>query len=402
MPVFKYVAINNDGVKIKGNIDAESMLAARNIIYQRRWCLLKINVIKLNYFTRVMKYFKTVNNEDLVLVTRQMSTLVNAAIPLDEVLAIIEKQNKINAMNSIIYDIRMKVIEGYSFSDSLSNFSNVFNPLYRSMITAGELSGHLGMVLSRLADHIEQTQKVKRKIGQTLIYPIILILMSLGVIIILLSVVVPNIVEQFSLESSALPFSTQVLMTVSNGIKNNILTILMLISAALIVINRILKIKKMNELFEYYYLKIPLVGEMIIRLNISRYLRTLTILNGNDVDLIQAIKISNSALTNEYIKSQLKTTAKLINEGSSLSSCLTISRVFSPMIIHMIASGERTGTLDVMLEKVTAVQEDELMLKINIFITILEPAIMVFMAAFIFFIVLSIFQPILQINSLIS
>ncbi|MFW5402780.1 type II secretion system F family protein, partial [Yersinia sp. 1252 StPb PI] len=163
--------------------------------------------------------------EDLVLVTRQMSTLVNAAIPLDEVLAIIEKQNKINAMNSIIYDIRMKVIEGYSFSDSLSNFSNVFNPLYRSMITAGELSGHLGMVLSRLADHIEQTQKVKRKIGQTLIYPIILILMSLGVIIILLSVVVPNIVEQFSLESNALPFSTQVLMTVSNGIKNNILTI---------------------------------------------------------------------------------------------------------------------------------------------------------------------------------
>lgn len=402
MPVFKYVAINNDGVKIKGNIDAESMLAARNIIYQRRWCLLKINVIKLNYFTRVMKYFKTVNNEDLVLVTRQMSTLVNAAIPLDEVLAIIEKQNKINAMNSIIYDIRMKVIEGYSFSDSLSNFSNVFNPLYRSMITAGELSGHLGMVLSRLADHIEQTQKVKRKIGQTLIYPIILILMSLGVIIILLSVVVPNIVEQFSLESNALPFSTQVLMTVSNGIKNNILTILMLISAALIVINRILKIKKMNELFEYYYLKIPLVGEMIIRLNISRYLRTLTILNGNNVDLIQAIKISNSALTNEYIKSQLKSTAKLINEGSSLSSCLTISRVFSPMIIHMIASGERTGTLDVMLGKVTAVQEDELMLKINIFITILEPAIMVFMAAFIFFIVLSIFQPILQINSLIS
>ncbi|MFW5389559.1 type II secretion system F family protein, partial [Yersinia sp. 2542 StPb PI] len=247
----------------------------------------------------------------------------------------------------------MKVIEGYSFSDSLSNFSNVFNPLYRSMITAGELSGHLGMVLSRLADHIEQTQKVKRKIGQTLIYPIILILMSLGVIIILLSVVVPNIVEQFSLESNALPFSTQVLMTVSNGIKNNILTILMLISAALIVINRILKIKKMNELFEYYYLKIPLVGEMIIRLNISRYLRTLTILNGNNVDLIQAIKISNSALTNEYIKSQLKSTAKLINEGSSLSSSLTISRVFSPMIIHMIASGERTGTLDVMLEKVT-------------------------------------------------
>ncbi|PNM26450.1 type II secretion system protein F [Yersinia enterocolitica] len=402
MPVFKYVAINNNGVKIKGNIDAESMLAARNIIYQRRWYLLKINIIKLNYFTRVMKYFNTVNNDDLVLVTRQMSTLVNAAIPLDEVLAIIEKQNKMNVMNSIIYDIRMKIIEGYSFSDSLSNFSNVFNPLYRSMITAGELSGHLGMVLSRLADHIEQAQKVKRKLGQTLIYPIILILMSLSVIIILLSVVVPNIVEQFYLESNALPFSTQVLMTVSNVIKNNILTILMLISSVLIVINRILKIKKVNKLFEYYYLKIPLVGEVIIRLNISRYLRTLTILNGNNVDLIQAIKISNSALTNEYIKSQLKSTAKLINEGSSLSSSLTISRVFSPMIIHMIASGERTGTLDVMLEKVTAVQEDELMVKINIFITILEPAIMIFMAAFIFFIVLSIFQPILQINSLIS
>lgn len=402
MPVFKYIAINNNGVRIKGNIEADNILIARGIIYQREWCLLKIKIRKVGHFPNVIRYFKSINNDDLVLITRQMSTLVNAAIPLDEVLEVIEKQNKKNIMNGIIRDIRKKVVEGYSLSDSLSHYSNVFNPLYRSMITAGEISGHLGMILSRLADHIEQTQKVKRKLGQTLIYPAILIIVSLGVVIILLSVVVPSIIEQFSFENNELPFSTQTLMAVSNGVKNNISSILALTIIVVISINRALKVRRLSELFEYYCLKIPLVGGYIIRLNISRYLRTLTILNSNSVNLMQAIKISNSVLTNGYIKKQLLNSAKLVSEGASLSSSLAVSRVFSPMIIHMIASGERTGELDLMLEKVTDVQENELMDKINIFVTLLEPAIMIFMAAFILFIVLSIFQPILQINNLIA
>lgn len=401
MPVFKYIAIDNNGVKIKGNIEADNILIAREIIYQREWCLLKIKISKVGHFPNVIRYFKIINNDDLVLITRQMSTLVNAAIPLDEVLDIIEKQNKRNIMNGIIRDIRKKVVEGYSLSDALSNYSNVFNPLYRSMITAGEISGHLGMILSRLADHIEQTQKVKRKLGQTLIYPAILIIVSLGVVIILLSAVVPSIIEQFSFENNELPFSTQTLMAVSDGVKNNISSILALTIIVVIAINRASKVKRLSELFEYYCLKIPLVGGCIIRLNISRYLRTLTILNSNSVNLMQAIKISNSVLTNGYIKKQLLNSAKLVSEGASLSSSLAFSRVFSPMIIYMIASGERTGKLDLMLEKVTDVQENELMDKINIFVTLLEPVIMVFMAAFILFIVLSIFQPILQINNMI-
>jgi general secretion pathway protein F len=400
MPVFKYVAIKNNGIKIRGDVEADNILAARNILYQRKMCLLKVKIKRVSHISKVMKYFKTVNNADLVLVTRQMSTLINAAIPLDETLEIIEKQNKKRNMNGLIHDVRKKVIEGYSLSDSLYHFSTVFNALYRSMITAGELSGHLGVVLSRLADHIEQTQKLQRKIVQALVYPAILIFISVGVIMILLSVVIPNIIEGFSFDSQELPLSTRVLMSISYYIKNNALLMILIIITVWIGLNRVLKVNKVNELLEYYYLKLPMLGKAIFRLNISRYLRTLTILISNGVSLIPAMKISNSVLTNQYIKKQLTNSTRLISEGDSLSSSLAFSRVFSPMILHMISSGERSGKLDVMLEKVTVIQEDELIAQINIFIALLEPVIMIFMASFIFFIVLSILQPIIQINSL--
>ncbi|CNL13572.1 general secretion pathway protein [Yersinia frederiksenii] len=401
MPVFNYAAINPQGVKIKGCIDAENIFSARNTLYQRNLYLLNVRIKRVNFFTRVTKYFNKVDKKDLILITRQMSILVNAAIPLDEVLEIIEKQSVKSNVKDMIHEIRKRLIEGHSFSDSLSLYSNVFNILYRSMITAGEVSGHLDIVLEKLADHIEKTYKVQRKIMQALIYPGFLFFISISVVVILLSIVIPSLLEQFTFYEKELPMSTKLLMVFSYWVKDNSLIIIIISSLFLVLFNLAIRVKKINLFFDGFYLKVPMLGKTISRLNIVRYLRMMAILSSNGVSLIKSMKISNGVLTNQYIKQQLLNSVTSVSEGDSLSSSLASCQVFSPIILHLISSGERSGQLNMILERVTDIQEQELMDQIGIFTTLLEPMIMIFMAGFVFFIVLAIFQPILEMNNLI-
>ncbi|CFQ91935.1 type II secretion system F family protein [Yersinia enterocolitica] len=401
MPVYEYTAKNNKGIKIKGNVEAGDILAARQVIYQKKLYLLNIKIKHISRFAQWMTFLNTINNRDLILITRQMSILVNAAIPLDEALALIENQSTKSKVDRVIHKIRKRILEGHSLSDSLSQFPAIFNSLYRSMIAAGELSGHLGLVLSNLADHIEQARKVKSKITQTLIYPAILVSVSIGVIAILLTLIIPNIIEQFVSYDKVLPLSTRVLMVTSHWIENNILSIIIFLVIFLFSLYGVSKIRKVNRFIEFFYLKLPIFGSLIFKLNISRYMRMMEILSSNGVNLIRAMDISTSVVTNLYIKQRLDDAVILVSEGGSLSSSLSNSRIFSPMTIHMIASGERSGKLDDILKKITDIQEQEIIEEINVFVILLEPVIMISMASFIFFIVLAIFQPILEMNNLI-
>ncbi|EOV4166944.1 type II secretion system F family protein [Yersinia enterocolitica] len=401
MPVYEYTAKNNKGIKIKGNVEAGDILAARQVIYQKKLYLLNIKIKHISRFAQWMTFLNTINNRDLFLITRQMSILVNAAIPLDEALALIENQSTKSKVDRVIHKIRKRILEGHSLSDSLSQFPAIFNSLYRSMIAAGELSGHLGLVLSNLADHIEQARKVKSKITQTLIYPAILVSVSIGVIAILLTLIIPNIIEQFVSYDKVLPLSTRILMVASHWIEDNIVSIIIISVIFLFSIYGISKVRKINMFIEFCYLKSPIFGSLIFKTNISRYMRMMEILSSNGVNLIRAMDISTSVVTNLYIKQRLDDAAILVSEGGSLSSALSNSHIFSPMTIHMITSGERSGKLDDVLKKITDIQEQEIIEEINVFVILLEPVIMISMASFIFFIVLAIFQPILEMNNLI-
>lgn len=401
MPVYNYVAINNKGIKIKGSIEASNVLIARQIIYQKKLYLLNVKIKRISRFSEWMIFPNTMSNKELVLITRQMSILINAAIPLDESLALIENQSTNSKVDSIIHKIRKKILEGHSFSDSLSQFPAIFNSLYLSMIAAGELSGHLGLVLTSLANHIEQVRKLKSKLIQTLLYPTILILISIGVTVILLTLIIPNIIEQFVSYDRVLPLSTRVLMVTSHWLEENILSIIIVLVVFLFGIYNASKIRKINVFFEICYLKLPILGGLIFKVNVSRYLRMMGILNSNGVNLIRSMDISTSVVTNFYIKQRLDDATILVSEGSSLSLSLSNTHIFSPMTIHMIASGERSGTLDAVLRKIIDVQEQEIIEEINVLVILLEPIIMIFMATFIFFIVLAIFQPILEMNNLL-
>ncbi|HDL7644903.1 TPA: type II secretion system F family protein [Yersinia enterocolitica] len=401
MPVYEYTAKNNKGIKIKGCVEADNILVARQVIYKRKLCLLNIKIKRINRFAQWMTFLNTINNRDLILITRQMSILVNAAIPLDEALALIENQSTKSKVDNVLHKIRKRVLEGHSLSDSLSQFPAIFNSLYRSMIAAGELSGHLGLVLSNLADHIEQARKVKSKIIQTLIYPAILVSVSIGIIAILLTLIIPNIIEQFVSYDKVLPLSTRVLMVTSHWIEDNIVSIIIILVIFSFSIYGISKIRKIKIFIESCYLKLPIFGRLIFKLNVSRYMRMMEILSSNGVNLIRTMDISTGVVTNLYIKQRLDDAVTLVSEGGSLSSSLSNSGMFSPMTIHMIASGERSGKLDDVLKRIKYIQEQEIIEEINVFVILLEPIIMISMASFIFFIVLAIFQPILEMNNLI-
>ena len=401
MPVYEYTAINKKRIKVKGSIEAENISTARKVIYQKKLYLLNVKEKNSSRLVTWMAFSNTINNKDLVLITRQLSILVNAAIPLDEALGLIENQSTKSKVDTVIHNIRKKILEGHSFSGALSQFPTIFNSLYRSMIAAGELSGHLGLVLSNLADHIEQVRKVKNKIIQTLIYPAILVSISIGVIVVLLTLIIPNIIEQFFSYDKALPLSTRVLIITSHWVEDNILSIIIALVVFLSGIYGVSKIKKIRIISESYYLKLPILGKFISKLNVSRYIKMMEILNSNGVNLITTMEISTSVITNLYIKQKLNNAVILVSEGGSLSSSLSNSQIFPPMIIHMIVSGERSGRLDAILKKIADIQEQEIVEEINMFVILLEPTIMILMASFVFFIVLAIFQPILEMNDLI-
>lgn len=398
MAVFKYIAIDNKGMEVNGNVEAENIRIARCLLYQKKLCIIKIKFYSDN---SILKFNKSVNKEGLVLITRQMATLVSASMPLDEVMDVIVKQNPNSKLTKVVCEVRKKIIEGYAFSDALSQFPAIFSPIYKSLITAGELSGHLGIALSQLADYIEQKQQLQRKVTQALIYPVILILMSIIVSITLLAFVVPNIIEQFVSSEEELPLSTRVLILISYTVKENLLAASITFFSFGVGINRVFRVSEVSYLWHRYYLKLPVLGRLSLALNMSRYLRTLSILISNGVPLVKSMNVSSALISNYYLKEKLLISTRLVSEGCSLSFSLERCRVLSPMIVHMIISGERSGKLNSMLERVSLIQEDELTVRINFFIALLEPVIILFMASFIFFIILAIIQPIIEINNLI-
>ena len=283
----------------------------------------------------------------------------------------------------------------------MAQFPKVFDSLYRSMVAAGEKSGHLDTVLLRLADYSERRQGIKSKILQAMIYPVILTLVAVTVITILLTSVVPKVIAQFVYLKQDLPTSTQVLIAVSDFLKNYGFLILALIIGS-IVLFRLWITKRQNLLrFHNLILKLPVIGRVSRGINTARFARTLAILNSSAVPLLESLKISGDVLSNEYAKTKIAEATDLVREGSSLKVALERTKLFPPMMIHMIASGEKSGELDNMLIRSADNQDNEFERQVSMALSIFEPMLIVSMASVVLFIVLSILEPILKMNSMV-
>ena len=407
MASFSYVALTPEGRRKKGIIEADSEKQVRQKL--RKQSLVPVEVKsaagqlkgdtgKGSRFTLMRT---SMNSAALCLATRQLATLVEATIPVEEALSTVAEQCEKPGQKALLSEVRSQVLEGKSLAEALSRFPRVFSRLYRSMVAAGEKSGHLDTVLERLADYTENQQKIKGKIIQAMIYPTVLTLVAVGVIVVLLTSVVPKVVSQFAHMKRALPTSTNILIGISDFLRDYGLYIGIVLIVLFFVVGALLRRPAISMKWDTLILRMPVIGKVAKGLNTARFARTLAILNSSAVPLLDGMKISGEVPSNAKARELLQNAASEIREGRSLHDALTATGLFPPMMLHMVAAGEKSGELDSMLKRAADSQDSEFERLVSMALSIFEPMLIVSMAGVVLFIVMSILQPILQMNSMV-
>jgi general secretion pathway protein F len=406
MAAFDYQAVDSRGKNKKGVIEGDTPRHVRNLL--REQGLMPIEVTpclqksKQESKKSIFGGGKKISASELALITRQLSTLVESGLPIEESLMAVGEQCEKIAIKSMIMAVRTKVTEGYGLAESMAEFPQIFNHLFRAMVAAGEKSGHLEKVLDRLADYTEKRQQLRSQLIQALVYPVIMTVVATGVIAILLTAVVPKIVGQFEHMGANLPATTQFLIASSDFLRDYGLVIVLIVAALMLLWSQLLKKASFRFAYHKHFLAIPGIGKVAKSVNTARFARTLSILTASAVPLLESMKISGEVLDNLYIKQSVKESADKVREGTSLRVSLEQTKLFPPMMLHMIASGEKSGQLEHMLGRAADNQDREFEAIMNISLKAFEPALMVVMAGIVLFIVMAILQPILQLNTLIG
>ena len=343
-----------------------------------------------------------ISASDLALLTRQLATLIESALPIEEALLAVAEQCEKPRQKNMMMAVRSKVVEGHGLADSMAEFPHVFDQLFRAMVAAGEKSGHLDVVLNRLADYTEKRQQTRSQITQAMVYPSLMLFFAVGIVLLLLTVVVPKIVGQFDQMGQDLPAITQFLINISEWLQNYGLYMALAIGLLIIAIQRLLQKPRLKKRWHKQMLKLPLIGKVAKGLNTARFARTLSILTASAVPLLESMRISGEVLENLHIKDAIADAAINVREGSSLRAALENTRMFPPMMMHMIASGERSGELQQMLGRAADNQEREFESLVSMALKVFEPLLIVSMAGIVLFIVMAILQPILALNNMVA
>ncbi|MDB2330715.1 type II secretion system inner membrane protein GspF [Alteromonas sp.] len=407
MPAFAYKAVNNRGRNTQGVLEGDNARQARQQLREKGLIPIEVEqVVERNQHNNqgfINALFKPrISASDLALLTRQLATLVESALPIEEALLAVGEQCEKPRQKNMMMAVRSKVVEGRGLAEALSEFPSVFDDLYRAMVAAGEKSGHLDTVLNRLADYTERRQQTRSQITQAMIYPSLMLFFAMGIVLLLLTVVVPKIVGQFDHMGQDLPGITQFLIAVSTWLQNYGIFMLLAIAVLIVIAQRLLQQKAMKLRYHRVLLKLPLLGRVSRGLNTARFARTLSILSASAVPLLDAMRISGDVLENQHIKNQVADAAINVKEGSSLRAALDNTKMFPPMMMHMIASGEKSGELQSMLARAADNQDREFEALIGVSLKVFEPLLIVTMAGIVLFIVMAILQPILALNNMVN
>jgi general secretion pathway protein F len=410
MPAFEYVAVDAGGRERKGVLEGDTARHVRQLLRDQALLPVVVNELvgeqreaaspgarrKLSFTLQ-----RGLSSADLSLITRQLATLVKSALPLEESLLAVSQQTEKPKVRNIMLGVRSKVMEGHTLADSMAEFPNSFPELYRATVSASEQSGHLDAVLERLADYTENREALRSRTLGALMYPVLLFGVCISIIFFLLVTVVPKVVEVFRNSEAELPILTQGLIAGSDFMRAWGWLLILATVAGLWLFSRWLRVEANRRRWHDLLLRTPLVGRIVRGSNTARFARTLSTLTASTVPVLDALRISGEVVTNLPMKNAVIDAAIRVREGAPIGRSLGHSRLFPPMMIHLISSGEQSGELDTMLERAAQHQERELDSVLQALVGLLGPIMILVMGGLVLLIVLAMLLPIFQLNELV-
>ena len=406
MPAFQYIALSADGKEIKGISEADSARQLRQNLRDQALIPLEVEQTSrqsnLNQKPGRASFFKAkLSSLDRVLFTRQLSTLLSSGMPIEESLNTIAQQSEKQSISALVMGIRSRVLEGNSLAQSLLEYPNSFSSLYCSSVSAGEQSGFLDQVLDNLANYLEREHESFRNVEMALMYPIILLVVAFLIVGALMVYVLPDMISVIEDTGQTLPWSTQILISITEIIQNYWWLILSSLVLFVFLIKRLLSQKKIRLKWDAYQFSIPVIGKIVRSSNSARYSNTLSILARSGIPLVDSMKIASEVVSNTALQKGLKEATQEVIEGKSLRGSLESIKHFPPMMIHMVGSGEQSGELDQMLERVANYQQTEVERMVSTLVKMFEPAMMLIMGVTVLFIVMAVLLPILSMNQIV-
>lgn len=405
MPAYSYHAINAKGKNVKGVVAADSLRDARIRLQKKAVFATDIQLAaerkKAANWSLMPSHHPAIGKKQLVMITRQLATMIASGSSVEESLAAITEQAEKKAVRDVLTRIRSDVMEGKKLSEALRAEPASFDTLYCAMVAAGEYAGNLGGVLEKIADYGEKTEAVKSKIQAAMIYPAVLSTVASFVLILLMVMVVPKVVSQFAHYEAKLPTITRVVMAVSDFLSHQWGWLLALIAAAVVGWGLMMRHAKMRLLWHRFLLSLPLIGQIIRAVSSARFARTLGTLVEGGSPVLQAVQAARETVHNVIIRRDLDQVYRDILEGVSLSSALKKSPYFAPLMVHMAVAGERSGSLAKLMIKVADYLEQDFDRASETALNLLEPMIVIIMGILVGVIVMSIMLPIMQLNTLV-
>ena len=405
MGAFEYTALDAGGKEQSGILEGDTPRHIRQMLRERQLLPVAVNEVAQKEATRQQsKSFslgRRVSAADLSLFTRQLATLVRAGLPLEESLLAVSQQTEKPRIQSIVMGVRARVMEGHTLANGFTEFPKVFPEIYRATVSAGEQAGHLDNVLERLADYTESREGMRQKVMAAMLYPIVLSVMCFAIVCGLMTFVVPKVVAVFEASKGKLPFITQALIGTSDFMRSNGFYLVIGIGLAVFLFNRWLQNANNRRRWHRLQLRLPLVGRLSRGFNTARFTRTFSILSAASVPVLEALRISGEVVTNLPMRDAVADAAARVREGAAIGRSLSVSKLFPPMTIHLISSGESSGQLENMLERAAMAQERELDGLLDAMVGLLGPLLIVTMGLFVMGIVFAMLLPIFEMNQLI-
>jgi general secretion pathway protein F len=404
MGAFEYTAVDGTGRQRRGVLDGDTARQVRQTLRDRGLIPVDVSEVveKKGGSRRGFSLRRGISPMDLALVTRQLATLVRSSMPLEESLLAISQQSEKARLKSIMLGVRSRVMEGHTLAEGLADFPQAFPELYRATVAAGEQSGHLDAILERLADYAETRQQLRQRVMHALIYPTILTVLAVMIVSGLLVYVVPQVVGVFENTGQQLPGLTAGLIAMSDFLRAHGLVLLGILIVLFIAARRILRQPGPQRRYHRFLLRVPIVGRLTRGINTARFTRTLSILAGSGVPVLESLRIAGEVINNIPMREAVEETSLRVREGAPIAASLSASRLFPPMTLHLISSGEASGELENMLERAAVNQEREVDSLIAAMLSILEPALILLMGALVLMIVLAILMPIFELNQLVG